>query len=108
MDNSHFVNFFGESPLVRVLDFLLENKPFDYTKTDIAKGAGISRVSLYKCWPAFTEHGIVRPTRRIGSTQLYALNAKSAVVLQLLELDLRLSRAFAERASHKAARKAAR
>jgi len=97
MENSLFVKFFGDAPLVRILDFLMENKLFDYTKTDIAKNAGISRVSLYKVWPSFMEHKIVRVTRRMGKTELYALNEKSPVVQQLLALDLKLSREFADR-----------
>ena len=97
MEKSLFVRFFGDAPLVRILDFLMENKLFDYTKTDIARNSGISRVSLYKVWPAFVEHKIVRVTRRIGKAKLYALNEKSPIVQQLLELDLRLSREFAER-----------
>jgi len=96
MENSLFVKFFGDAPLVRILDFLMENKIFDYTKTDIAKNAGISRVSLYKVWPAFLEHKIVRVTRRIGKTELYALNEKNPIVQQLLVLDLKLSKEFAE------------
>ena len=66
MRKSIFVKFFGDAPLVRILDFLMENKLFDYTKTEIAKNSGISRVSLYTVWPAFTEHKIVRVTRRMG------------------------------------------
>ncbi|VVC04156.1 Uncharacterised protein [Candidatus Burarchaeum australiense] len=96
MENSLFVKFFGDAPLVRILDFLMENKLFDYTKTDIAKNSGISRVSLYKVWPAFLEHKIVRVTRRMGKTELYALNEKSPIVQQLLALDLKLSKEFAE------------
>ena len=96
MEKSLFVRFFGDAPLVRILDFLMENKLFDYTKTDIARNSSISRVSLYKVWPVFLEHRIVKPTRRIGNTQLYSLNEKNPVVQQLLELDLRLSKQFAE------------
>jgi hypothetical protein len=32
-----------KSPFLRILDFLMDNKAYDYTKIDIAKGAGISR-----------------------------------------------------------------
>jgi hypothetical protein len=36
--------------LLKVLDFLIDNEAFDHSKTDIAKGAGISRATLFnKC-----------------------------------------------------------
>jgi hypothetical protein len=35
-----------KSPVFRILDFLMDNKAYDYSKTDIAKGAGISRTTL--------------------------------------------------------------
>jgi len=42
-----FLKEFGiKSPALRILDFLMDNKAYDYSKTDIAKGAGISRTTL--------------------------------------------------------------
>ncbi|MFQ6073057.1 MAG: hypothetical protein ACE5KT_10215 [Methanosarcinales archaeon] len=42
MEKSLFVEFFGDYPLIRVFDFLLENEVFDYTKKEIAKYSGVS------------------------------------------------------------------
>ena len=96
MENSHFVNFFGGTPLIRAVDFLIENKLFDYTKTEIADGAEISRMSLYKIWNAISTYGIVKPTRKIGRATLYRLDDSNPTVQKLIELDFRLSTEFAE------------
>jgi len=32
----------GENPIIRIIDFLIDNSTFDYSKTEIAKGSGIS------------------------------------------------------------------
>jgi len=101
MEKSLFVEFFGDAPLVRVLDFLLENKIFDYTKTEIAKGAEISRVSLYKVWPSLIDHKIVTKTRVMGKTVLFKLNEKSPIAQELLSLDLRLSKEYVEKEAEK-------
>lgn len=36
----------SKSPFLRILDFLMDNKAYDYSKTDTSKGAGISRRAL--------------------------------------------------------------
>ena len=77
----------GDMPLFKIIDFLLENKGMDYTKTDIAQGADIARASLFNYWPALEEKGIVRVTRRFGKTKLYTLNAKSPITQKIIELE---------------------
>lgn len=96
MDESLLLRFLGDTPPIRVVDFLIENSIFDYTKKDIAENSGISRASLYNVWPRLEEFGIVSKSRKIGSTTLYKLNKENPLVLQLLELDLELSGQFAD------------
>lgn len=96
MEKSLFVNFLGNTPLVRVMDFLIGNSIFDYTKTDIAENSGVSRASLYSVWPQLERYEIVKASRKIGNTTLYRLNKENPVVQKLIELDLRLSREYAD------------
>ena len=81
--------------MIRVLDFLIENSIFDYTKTDIAENSGISRATLYKIWPTVEKYKLVKESRRIGNTTLYKLNKKNPVVQKLIELDLKISKVYA-------------
>ena len=73
--------------LFRVIDFLLENKGMDFSKTDIAKGAQISRASLFNYWGELEKRGIVKVTHRYGKTKLYTLNAKSPVTQRIIDLE---------------------
>jgi len=106
MENSLFAGFFGGGTRLRVMDFLIGNSIFDYTKTDIAKNSDVSRASLYSVWPQLERYEIVKASRKIGNTTLYRLNKENPVVQKLIELDLRLSREFAD-AGEKVAAKAA-
>lgn len=36
--------------IFKVIDFLLENKGMDFSESEIANGAGISRASLFNCY----------------------------------------------------------
>lgn len=83
-----FIRTFGiKSPVFRILDFLMDNKAYDYSKTDIAKGAGISRTTLSSAWENLEKNGLVSETRGVGRAKMYKLNLKSPVVLKFIELD---------------------
>ena len=82
---------FGSSSLTKMLAFLLENRFWDYTKTDIADKVGISRQSLYNKWPIIEKYEIVLPSRKIGNTTLYKTNQDSPVVKALSELSLKIA-----------------
>ena len=96
MEQSLLARLLGDTPLIRVVDFLIGNSIFDYTKTELAENAGISRASLYSIWPTLESYSIVKASRKIGNTTLYRLNKETPVVQKLIELDLRLSRDFAD------------
>lgn len=98
---SLLLNFF-KTPTFKIVDFLVENKGMDYTKTDIEKGAEVSRASLFNYWEQLEKNGIVSETRRFGKTKLYTLNSESPVVKKILELEATLIRqAMMKAAPHK-------
>ncbi len=96
-EKTSFRLVFGDSPTVKVLDFFLDNHEFDYSLTDIAKGAEIAWITLQECWPEFLELGLVKKTRKIGRAELYQLNLENPLVKKLLELDLFISTQFIEK-----------
>lgn len=87
---SMFLEVFGEYPLTKVLDFLLENDIFDYSKTQIADLSGVSFNTLETFWDKLLKFNIIVPTRKIGNSQMYILNKKSPVVQKLMEIDKKL------------------
>ncbi|MDP1695485.1 MAG: hypothetical protein Q8L29_01070 [archaeon] len=87
MKKSLLIKFLGDSPVFRIVDFLIENKGLDVTKKQIIDSANISRASLFKAWHQLEEQGIVLATRQFGKTKLYTLNSKNQLVKKLLELE---------------------
>jgi len=83
---------FGHSPIVKVLDFFLDNREFDYSLTDIAKNSDIGWSTLHGFWKDFVKLGIVAKTRRIGRAELYKLNLNSPLVKKLIDLDMDISK----------------
>ena len=87
MQKTLLINLTRNIPMFNVIDFLLENKGMDFSKSDIAKGAGISRASLFNYWNELEKHAIVRVTRSFGKTKLYTLNTKSQVTQKIIEFE---------------------
>ena len=89
-EKSLLVQFLGDTPYVRIIDFLIEGKPFDYSKTDIAKGSNVSRVTLFNFWDKLEKFKILKETRRFGKTKLYTLNEENPIIKDLLNLEFSL------------------
>ncbi len=89
-DKSLLLEYIGDTPFFRMVDFLIENKGMDFSKTEIAKGAKISRTSLFNFWKKVEWLGLVKVTRRFGKTKLYNLDSKNPIVKTFLRLELEL------------------
>lgn len=80
-----FLQVFGDTPILRVLDFLVVNDDFDYSMTDIAEFSGVGYATLKLFWPALEEHGIVVKTREVGKAKLYKLNDANPTIMKFKE-----------------------
>ena len=87
METSLFIDFMGDSPTVRVMDYLLTERELDFCITDIADNACIGRSTLYRIWDDLLRNNIIVPTRVIGKAKLFKLNEKNPKVQKLVELD---------------------
>ena len=93
-----------KSPALKILDFLMDNKVYDYSKTDIAKGAGISRTTLLTTWENLEKYGLVIETREVGRAKMYKLNLTNPVVRKFIELDNAICDAYASQLEKQEAR----
>ena len=84
---SVFLESLGDTPQLRVLDFLIDNHFFDFPITAIAKGSNVSYNSLKKFFPSFIKSSIIRVTRHLGKSDYYQLNIVHPFVKNLMILD---------------------
>ncbi len=76
----------GNSPVIRVLDFLIEGRGLDYSLTDIAENSSIGWTTLHRIWDRLVRLKIVVPTREIGNARLYKLNEDNPAVKDMVKL----------------------
>jgi len=86
-NKSFFLMQFGDTPQLRVLDFLIGFHFFDYPLTEIAKGSNVSYNSLKSFFNNFIESEIVIKTRKVGKSDYYKLNIENNFIKNLIKLD---------------------
>jgi len=84
------VQCLGNNPKLRIIDFLIDNRPFDYSKKEMIEGSGMGKVTFFKVWGELVNFGIVQQTRKYGKAKLFKLNEENEIVKKLLVLEYSL------------------
>ena len=85
-----FVEYFGDSPTTRVLDFFIENDLYDYSKSDIFKETGVARTTLQDVIQTLIKKKIIMATRRVGMAEMYKLNRDNPIVEQMVNFAINI------------------
>ncbi len=80
-----FLEIFGDSPILKVLDFLVVNEDFDYSMTDIARLSEVGYSTLKLFWGKMEKQGIITNTRTVGKAKMYKLNVANPLVRKFRE-----------------------
>lgn len=91
-NKSVFVEYFGNSPYIKILDFLIQGQEFDYSMTEIARGAEVGWSAFTRVWKQLLEKNIIIQTRAIGNAKLFKLNKENLAVQKLVKLDWELTK----------------
>lgn len=86
-NKSLFLEQFGDTPQLRVMDFFIDNHFFDYPITEIARESNVSYNSLKLFLPNFIKSGIVVKTRKIGKSDYFKLNLENQFIKNIIKLD---------------------
>jgi len=76
----------GDTPKIRVLEFLIEGRELDYSISDIAEGANIGRTTLFRIFEDLLKNKIIIHTREIGNAKLFRLNINNPFVKKMIEI----------------------
>ena len=100
-DETLLLRYLGASPILRIIDFFLDNPLSDYSKNEIARNLAMSRLTFFKYWKELEKSGALTVTRKIGRATLYELDRKNDIVRQLIKLDMALARKSMQTATQK-------
>ena len=91
-NKSLLLEYFGDTPQLRVLDFFIDNHFFDFPLTEIARGSNVSYNSLKKFFSELIKSKIIIKTRKMGKSDYYKLNLDNSFISDLIKLDWKLAK----------------
>lgn len=90
MEDSIFIKVLGDTPKIRILNYLIKYRGLDYSMSDIARNSNVGWATMGRMWHEFVKYKIVAPTREIGKAKLFKLNEENPAVKELIEVYKRL------------------
>ena len=100
-----FKDIFGSSPQTKILDFLADHPDYDYSISEIAKQAQVSRPTVYKVKDILLKKRLIIQTREQGNSPLYKLNIDNKLVQVILKFDFEIAKRIADIESQEAVKK---
>lgn len=82
---SVFLKIFGDSPVNKVLDFLIVFNKFDYSMREIADKSGVGYSTLKILLPDLLKSQIIIQTRISGKSKMYKINENNLIVKKIID-----------------------
>ncbi len=83
-DEPIFIRVLGDTPKVRILNYLIRVRGLDFSMSDIARNSNVGWATLNRLWKDFQQLKIVIPTRTVGKAKLFTLNENNPAVRKLI------------------------
>jgi len=91
-DKSAFLEYVGDTPQLRILDFFIGNHFFDFPLTEIARESEVSYNSLKVVLPKLLERDILIKSRRVGKSDYYKFNMENEFVKNIIKIAWSLTK----------------
>lgn len=83
-NDSVLVSLFGDSPRMKIIDYLLEFPTNEFTLSELVDEIGMSKTTAPKILDDFEGKGMIVKTAKIGKSQPYKINLRNPVI-QLMQ-----------------------
>ena len=78
--SSLLLRAYGNSPQMKIIDYLMEFPRNDFTQKEIIEALGMSKTTFYKYFDDLLEFGMIKITRRIAKSKLCSINSSSHII----------------------------
>ena len=83
---TNFVRVMGDTPINRVLDFLIENERESWTMVEMRNEAEVGYSTLKLLIPKMLNNGLITITKTVGKSKLYKINKENIAVKKIYSL----------------------
>ncbi len=87
MNKTIFVETLGDSPQVKVLDFLIENIRCGWSLTEIKNETKTGYATLKYLLPKMLKKKLVIVDKKVGKAKLYKINLENKAIKHLIAFD---------------------
>ena len=84
--NTSFLEVMGDSPINKVIDFLIENDRESWSMNEISENANVGYSTLKLLLPKMIKDDMISITKEIGKIKLYTINKKSSIIKKIYNL----------------------
>ncbi|PIN82305.1 MAG: hypothetical protein COV65_07095 [Nitrosopumilales archaeon CG11_big_fil_rev_8_21_14_0_20_33_24] len=80
MEKSLVLRVYGNSPQMRIIDFLMEFPTNEFTSGEIIENVKMSKTTLYKCLDDLSAQGMIRLSKAKGKAIACAIDMKNPII----------------------------
>lgn len=91
------LRYLGSGPVLRIIDFFLDNPLSEYSKEEVARNLGMSKQTMHRYFGILEEMDMVKVNRTTNKTRFYKVNRSSPMIRTITEFERKLSMQIAER-----------
>jgi len=77
---SGIIALYGDSPRIRLLEYLMEFQNHQFTPSEIVEAVGMSRTTAFKELKNLLAENMIFPSKPIGKSPTYQINMDSPIV----------------------------
>jgi hypothetical protein len=77
---SGIIALYGDSPRIRLLEYLMEFQNHQFTPSEIVEAVGMSRTTAFKELKNLLAENMIFPSKPIGKSPTYQINMNSPIV----------------------------
>jgi len=88
---------YGNTPQLKIVNYLLEAPKNTFTQTEIIQDLGLSKTTFQKYFPFLLDHGLLKVSKQKGKTKFYSIDLQSPIVHSILFSISRASDKIADR-----------
>lgn len=83
---TNFLEIMGDTPTIRLLDFLIENDRDSWNLVEIRDNINIGYSTLKILLPKLLKENIVEIKKKVGKSNLYTINRNNEIVKKIYNL----------------------
>ncbi|MCI4433281.1 MAG: hypothetical protein JHC41_06775 [Nitrosopumilus sp.] len=80
MEDSLIIHIYGNSPQMRIIDFLMEFPTTEFTSAEIIENIKMSKTTLYKCLDDLSAQGMIRLSKTKGKAIVCMIDMKNPII----------------------------